>query len=161
MCSSDLVRSMATGGPSVVDACLTDVRDVADGLVRAAASGRPGERYLLAGEPCRKERIAEVTSALTGRKVAAMTPPRALLWLLGLVGELRAGMGGPDPDVTRASLADVYGRHLLYDSAKARRELGWSYRPVEDVLRDSLRWLVHLGALPASGRVPAPDPAWA
>lgn len=160
------VIAMVGGGPAVLDVALTDVRDVASGLLLAAEKGRAGERYLIAGDNCTKERIAQIVGGITGRKVKAMLPPRAVMWLLAAAGELRASLGGPDPDLTRAALADVYGRHLLYDHGKAVRELGWTFRPAEEAIRDAIRWVLFTGAL--TGRIAAdlrtklpPDPSWA
>lgn len=159
------VVAMVQGGPSVLDLAVTDVRDVAEGVLLAAERGRPGERYLLAGENCTKERIAEIVSAATGKPVRAMLPPRPVMWALAAVGELRARLGGPDPDITRDELADVYGRHLLYDSTKARTELGWTSRPAEDALRDAIRWAAASGMMAPKAaealrvRLP-PDPEW-
>lgn len=159
------VLGMATGGPAVLDLAITDVRDVADGVLLAAEKGRPGERYLLAGENCSKERVAELVSGVIGKPVKAMLPPRAVMWALAAAGELRARLGGPDPDITRAELADVYGRHLMYDSTKAREELGWTFRPADVALADTYRWLAAAGLLkgPVGDAVRArlpPDPEW-
>jgi dihydroflavonol-4-reductase len=157
------VLAMATGGPSVIDVAVTDVRDVAAGVLLAAEKGRPGERYLLAGENCTKERLAELVSAVTGKSVRPMLPPRPVMWMLAAAGELRARFGGPSPDITRDELADVYGRHLLYDSKKARTELGWSPRPADAAVKDAIAWAVSSGLMKASddlrARLPA-DPEW-
>jgi dihydroflavonol-4-reductase len=153
------VASMALGGPSVLDLAVTDVRDIAEGHLLAAERGKPGERYLLAGENCTRERVAELMTAVTGRKVRAMLPPRAVMWLIAAFGELRARAGGPDADLTRDAIADVYGRHLMYDHGKAVRELGWTFRPAADVIRDAVRWLIFLGDVkPIAGL--EPDPTW-
>lgn len=156
------ILAVAGGGPSVLDVAVTDVRDVADGVLLAAARGRPGERYLLAGENCTKEQLAAIVGVLTGRPAQAMLPPRFVMQILAWVGELRARLGGPDPDITRAEILDVYGRHLLYDSRKARSALGWSPRPAAEALGAALRWAVDQGwltgdvAASITAHVPAP-----
>ncbi|MCC7206742.1 MAG: dihydroflavonol 4-reductase, partial [Anaerolineae bacterium] len=35
--------------------------------------------------------------------------------------------------------------YYWYDNSLAEKELGWTYRPVEDMLRDSLAWLREAG----------------
>ena len=159
------ILAIAGGGPSVLDVAVTDVRDVADGVLLAASRGRAGERYLLSGQNCSKEELAAIVGGLTGRTVKAMLPPRFVMRALACVGEVRARLGGPDPDITRAEILDVCGRHLLYDSQKARTELGWSPRPAVEAVGASLRWAVDQGwlggevAQSVRARVPAASTA--
>jgi dihydroflavonol-4-reductase len=35
----------------------------------------------------------------------------------------------------------VIGRYAWYDTSKARRELGWTPRPLQETLEDTIRWL--------------------
>lgn len=160
------VMDMANGAPAVVDVTLTHVEDVAAGHRLAWEKGTPGQRYLLAGDHAMRERAASTMTALLGRKVRVLRPPYAVVWALALLQEKRFRLGGPEPDITRATLADL-GRngHLLYDAGKARRELGWTSRPLMDTLRDTLRWLAHrrriTGATGEALRAKWPaDPDW-
>jgi dihydroflavonol-4-reductase len=120
-------------------ACL-DVRDFADGMVRAAERGRSGERYLLAGENVTTNQLLERAAAVASVRAPKFTPPAFLLHgavaAIGLLSRLR---GKPAP-VTREVL-QVLDRYAWYDTAKARGELGWTPRPLDDTLRDTIGWL--------------------
>jgi hypothetical protein len=63
----------------------------------------------------------------------------------------------------------VLSAHLAYDSKRARTELGATFRPAREVMRDTFRWLLFVNALKprvaakvraALGSHAAPDPSW-
>ena len=56
----------------------TDVRDFADGMVRAAERGRPGERYLLTGENVTADELLERAAAIAGVRAPRFKPPMFL-----------------------------------------------------------------------------------
>lgn len=160
------LREMAGGGPSVLDLAITHVADLSRGMLLAAAKGRPGERYLLSGDNCTREWIAETLTELTGRRVKAMQPPWLVMRLIAWNEERKARNGSArDAGLTADQLADVWGGSLFYDSTRARTELGWSARPAREVLVDSLSWLAFRRELPedVAQRVLAArpaDPTW-
>ena len=118
----------------------TDVRDFADGAVRAAERGRSGERYLLTGENVTADQLLQRAAAMAGIRAPRWTLPTVLahgvIGALELVSRLR---GRPAP-VTRAVL-QVFGRYAWYDATKARTELGWMPRPLDQTLADTIEWL--------------------
>ena len=118
----------------------TDVRDFADGAVRAAERGRSGERYLLTGENVTAGQLLERAARIAGIRAPRWTLPAFLahgaIGALELVSRLR---GRPAP-VTREVL-QVLGRYAWYDATKARTELGWTARPLEQTLTDTIEWL--------------------
>jgi dihydroflavonol-4-reductase len=118
----------------------TDVRDFADGAVLAAERGRSGERYLLTGENVTAEQLLQRAARIAGIRAPRWTLPTFLahgvIGALELVSRLR---GRPAP-VTREVL-QVFGRYAWYDATKARTELGWTHRPLEQTLADTIEWL--------------------
>lgn len=138
-----LVKRLITGKLPItlaVGFSCTDVRDFADGMVRAAERGRSGERYLLTGENVTADQLLQRAAAIAGVRAPRFTPPMFLLRTAvaaaGVAGRLR---GKPAP-VTREVL-DVIGRYAWYDASKARHELGWSSRPLDETLADTIAWL--------------------
>jgi dihydroflavonol-4-reductase len=119
--------------------CL-DVRDFAAGAVLAAQVGRGGQRYLLSGENVTANELVQRAAAIAGVRAARFTPPRFLL--NGLVGALEvfARLRRKPAPVTRDVL-QIIGRYAWYDTSKARAELGWTPRPLQQTLEDTIRWL--------------------
>jgi dihydroflavonol-4-reductase len=119
--------------------CL-DVRDFAHGVLLAAERGGSGERYLLSGENVTADQLLERVSALAGTRVPRLHPPAFLLH--GLVGALGAisRLRRKPPPATREVL-QIIGRYAWYDTSKAARDLGWTPRPLDETLRDTIAWL--------------------
>jgi dihydroflavonol-4-reductase len=141
--ANKLLEKLATGKQRFmlpVGFACTDVRDFADGMVRAAERGRSGERYLLTGDNVTAVQLAQRVAAITGVPPPRFTPPtfllRAAVGVLGVVSRVRR----KPPPVTQEVL-DVIGRYAWYDASKARTELGWSSRPLDRTLADTLEWL--------------------
>lgn len=126
---------------------LVDARDVAATLEAAARRGVPGERYIAASSFVSYAELLEALERLSGVPAPTRRIPKTLALLYATVQELRAGLGGPPPNVTRERLHAVFAEHR-WDSSKARRELGVSFRPVEETLRDAVRWFVDNGYTP-------------
>ena len=119
--------------------CL-DVRDFASGVVLAAERGRSGQRYLLSGENVTTNQLLEQIASIAGVAAPRFRPP---LWLLRtLVGaiELLSWLRRKPAPVTRDVL-QIVGRYAWYDTSKAQRELGWSFRPLRATLDDTIRGL--------------------
>ena len=131
------VALVCAGGTSVVH-----VDDVAAGIAGALEAGKAGERYILGGDNVTVRQLAELTLELLGRPVRVVTIPRGLLRCLGRVA-LRFGLPIPlEPRVIPYAT-----RYWFCDSAKARRELGYSARPAQEVLEPTLGWLREVGRL--------------
>ena len=118
----------------------TDVRDFADGMVRAAERGRSGERYLLTGENVTADQLLQRSAAIAGVRAPRWKPPmflaRGAIAVLELVSRLR---GRPAP--VTGELLQVFNRYAWYDATKAQTELGWTHRPLDQTLTDTIAWL--------------------
>jgi dihydroflavonol-4-reductase len=163
------IVGLLQGNPSMFALCFSDVRDVAMGHVLAAKHGRPGERYLLTGELLTSAQVASTFREVTGVRPLDFTPPRFLLRWAAAAEELKARRTGQDAGVTRDQIDDFFGLALAYDASKARSELGATFRPARDVVRDATRWLMFVDALKPRvtaklrgvlGSAAAPDPDW-
>ncbi|HEY4057449.1 MAG TPA: FAD-binding protein, partial [Kofleriaceae bacterium] len=119
------------GGTSVVH-----VEDVADGIIAALDRGRPGERYILGGENLTIRQLAELTNELLGRRVRVVQMPN---WLVLAVAKAGGAVGAPlpfDPNVIPYAV-----RYWFMDNAKARRELGVTFRSARETLAPTIEWL--------------------
>lgn len=124
-----------------------DVRDVADAAVAALQKGRSGEAYLLPGEYVTVAGLAGLVHKVTGKSVPKFTAPD---WMLRLGLPFVHGyskLTGTTPLYTGEALDTLrYGSKLI-SSEKARRELGYSARPLETTIADSYDWFGQNGYL--------------
>ncbi len=119
--------------------CL-DVRDFAEGVLLAAERGTSGRRYLLTGENVTTNQLLERTAAIADVRPPRFEPPKFLLHaVVGAIEGISSVRGKPSP-ITRSVLR-VIGRYAWYDASRARAELGWSPRPLQETLTDTVRWL--------------------
>jgi dihydroflavonol-4-reductase len=119
--------------------CL-DVRDFADGVLLAAERGRSGQRYLLSGENVTAEQFLGLAATAAGVRPPRLQPPRPLLTavvtVIGLVSKLRK----KEPPITPGVL-QLIGRNAWYDTTRARSELGWTSRPLQQTVEETIAWL--------------------
>jgi dihydroflavonol-4-reductase len=116
-----------------------DVRDVADGHLRAAVHGRPGQRYILGGENRTFTAFFADLARVAPRPIFRVRIPAAVgTAAAALYDYLRRGRRSR-PYVT-AGHARVLPLFFYYDSAKARRELGYRARPLRETLADAYRF---------------------
>jgi dihydroflavonol-4-reductase len=121
-----------------------DVRDVVAGTVAAAERGRRGERYLLSGERLTVRALAELLADQAGgRRPRATIPVRALAWALPWVSTYARW-------TKRRPLYTAHALRILVSPCdfvhhKARRELGFSPRPMADTVVDALRFYREAG----------------
>ncbi len=114
------------------------VDDIADGHILAMDKGRNGESYILAGPPLTYKHMMEIWQTICG-----IPAPR--LWLPGWTADLSARLVSglertfkwnvaPSSEVL-ATQAD----YTFFAAAdKAKRELGWQPRPLEQTFKEVL-----------------------
>jgi len=141
----DFAKSMpvlaCTGGTGIVH-----VDDVAAGIVAALTHGRPGERYILAGENLTIRQLAELVLDLIGRRAPIIMVPNGLARFISRVA-VRLHLPAPfNPHVVAYAT-----RYWFVDNAKARRELGVTFRGARETIESTLQWLTQVGYL-ARGR---------
>jgi farnesol dehydrogenase len=107
------------------------VDDVAEGHLLALERAAPGSRYILGGENATVDRFFEVLARRLGRRRPRLHLPRSLLLFAGALEEWRARLTGKGPLLTRGE-ARTYKHHWAYDDARARRELGYRGRSLEE-----------------------------
>jgi len=131
---------------------IADVDDVADGHLAIEAHGRPGEKYLVAGENLTYRRMFEILAELTGLPAPRREVGRVASMAGGLLAEAGARLFGLPPLATYRYARDLVGRYMYYSSAKAQADLGWTHRPARDALARSVAWYLAAGRVPPSRR---------
>lgn len=117
-----------------------DVRDVVDAGLAALERGRNGEAYLLSGTYVTVAELARRVGDITGVATPALTVPNWLLRAsLPAVG-LYAAITSRPPLYTGEMLDTLQQGAIQVSSEKARRELGFSSRPLNDTIADAYDW---------------------
>lgn len=117
-----------------------DVRDIADGLVRAAEHGKPGRIYLLSGRFASIPDLMDLIQSASGVKKPALRLPQWILKPLMPGIEFYYRATGRPPQFTRGSLR-LLSLNVTVDSSRARDELGYNPRPLEETVKDTVDWL--------------------
>jgi dihydroflavonol-4-reductase len=128
------------GGPNVVA-----VEDVIDGIMKAWAKGRSGERYILSGENWTvKQLFTEIASA-AGVEPPKYLLPSSVLHTIGFLGDILRPLGIKGP-ITRENAWTSTMFHW-FDNSKAKRELGFNPRPARIAIHNSVEWMKQHGLL--------------
>jgi len=123
------------GGASFVG-----VGDAVDGTIAAMERGEAGEHYLLAGENLRYAEALPIIAEEIGGRAPPVELPPALIHAAGpVVGTVNDRLG------TRmfpfdAEMAQLSTSELFYSPRKAQRELGYSYRPLRELVASAWSW---------------------
>jgi dihydroflavonol-4-reductase len=126
---------------------LIDVRDVAEGMIRAMERGQPGRRYLLGHENLSILTVFRMLARLTGLPEPRWRVPYAVALAAAYASEFVA-----DVYTHRAPAATVTGvkltrRRMHFDPARSLAELGLQPRPVAGTLAETVAWFRALGWL--------------
>lgn len=135
--------------PAYVDTGLNlvDVRDVAEGHLRAAETGRHGEKYILGNRNLTLKEIFDMLAEITGLPSPRIRLPHAIPLAFAQVSELWASLRGKPPRVSPESVR-MSMKRMFFDAGKAVRELGMPQSPVEDALERAVRWFRDHGYAP-------------
>jgi dihydroflavonol-4-reductase len=140
----DVIREAAISRPALyVDGAydFVDVRDVADGLIAAAESGRQGESYILSGQKISVRYLLETVREITGRHFFQMKIPFDLAKFAALFTPLYYSHARVNPRFTPYSL-EVLRSNSNISHAKATRELGYQPRPLYESIHDAVKWFL-------------------
>ena len=135
--------------PAYVDTGLNVVHvdDVAAGHLLALSRGRTGERYILGGEDMTLEQILGEIARIVGRNPPRVRLPYALVLPMAYVAEGVARISGRSGRLTLEGLR-MSRKRMFFSSAKAERELGYSWRPPAEAFADAVRWFRGRGWIP-------------
>lgn len=128
-----------------------DVRDVVNGCIAAIEKGRSGEKYLLSGQWRSLKDVTTLITKSTGMKTTSHVMP---FWvaLLGLPFiTVFSKITGGEPLYTKESLQIIKNGNRNISNAKARNELGFNPRNLEETIRDLFVWFSKDGSLKSRG----------
>ncbi|ERM97136.1 uncharacterized protein LOC18425069 [Amborella trichopoda] len=122
------------------------VEDVVNGHVAAMQKGRIGERYLLTGENSSFGHVFDIASVITGTSRPMFHIP---LWVIEVYGWLSVFWGhvtGKLPLISYPTVR-VLQHQWAYSCEKAKAELGYNPRGLNEGLSEIFPWLKDLGLI--------------
>jgi dihydroflavonol-4-reductase len=127
--------------PAIIDGgcCVVDARDVAAAMLTATEKGRDREKYIVGGTFHTLEEILKGLEKVSGLPGPRMRLPHPVVMAYAWVSELVARLTGGPVLVSREGVRTMHAK-MRHSSAKAERELGASFRPLEETLRDIVAW---------------------
>jgi len=125
---------------------IVDVRDVALAIERAL--GAPPGRWMLGGTFLTYGELRDAIARVTGVRRPAPPTPGPVLRFAGRAGDLVKRVVPFDYPLTYEAMT-MATRACPYDSDATCRDLGVQWRPVDETLADSIRWLAAHGDLKA------------
>lgn len=140
---SRMLLDFVSGKNSAYADCILniiDVRDVAAGHRLACARGRPGHRYILNCHSLAMASFLECLETLTSRPMPSWRIPDAVALTVSAGVELWSNLiSGREPIAplagTRMGL-----KPIIFDSSRAKTELGLPTTPFAVTLRDAIAW---------------------
>lgn len=116
-----------------------DVRDVVAASIQAIESGRSGEKYILSGEFCSLKDLTYKISKISGCKIPRFVPV-PIARLACPVFQFYSAVTNTDPLYTQQSLDLLVSSPVNISSEKAKKELDYNPRPLEETLIDTFAW---------------------
>ena len=115
-----------------------DVADAAMGHLLAADKGKPGERYILGGVNMSWPELIDCVAEVSGhRHPVLVLPPET-----ARVAQIREAM--KLPSALPAEGFGLMAKDWRFSSEKAKRELGYTTRPLDDTIEATVDWYLEL-----------------
>jgi dihydroflavonol-4-reductase len=124
-----------------------DVRDISDAVAKAIELDISGERYLLSGGWKSLKELSLAVGKVTGNKTPTMIAPMTIAKIGLPFIQAWARMRKEHPLYTKDSLDVIQMSSKNVSHTKAERDLGFTARPLEETVRDTLGWFEEQGYL--------------
>lgn len=118
-----------------------DVRDVADGAIKACKFGRSGQCYILSNQFFTIRDFLNQIAEISGKKKISLVLPMGLAKVTAPLSEIYYKLLRQPPLYTRYSLYTLTAKSS-FSNEKARRELHYCNRPMEETITDTVCWLM-------------------
>ena len=134
--------SLIKGG---IDFC--DVRDVATAIANAIDRGRTEQAYLLSGKWHSLAELQQIIMRIRGdKKRIPVFPAWTAYYGLPAI-QLLASFKKRSPLYTRESIDTLVYSNEKISNEKAKEELGYTCRPLEESVADAIQWYKQMGWL--------------
>ena len=140
-CANGRMKATLKGGYNFVD-----VRDVSNGIILAAEKGKPGECYILAGHSITIQELMAIIEKLTGKKAPKFVIARWFAFITGALSEIYYKIVHEKPLFTSYAVYTT-GTNHNFSIEKAKKELGYTVRNIEETIQDTIEWYKERGEI--------------
>jgi dihydroflavonol-4-reductase len=117
-----------------------DVRDLADGVIACAKNGRKGEGYIMSNRLVSIQDIFSLIHRFAGTPEIKLVLPVPVAKFFAFFAERISRITKKPAKMTTFSIYNL-ARNNNFDCSKAVRELGFTCRPFEKTIQDTVEWL--------------------
>jgi dihydroflavonol-4-reductase len=122
------------GGMEFVDA-----RDVAQAMINAVERGKSGERYIVSSGFHSMSELVKVVEKASNVPAPRLHAPYAVMLMVARLAETRAKLTNTSSQITVSGIQSLV-QVRPHSNAKAKRELGITFRPFEESIHDEVKW---------------------
>ncbi len=148
--SGELIRaSLEVPGPAVAfagGASYVDVRDAAEVHVLAALRGKRAERYVATAHNLSNTQLAQAIERGTDRNRKVHTLPVAAARAIVRGFEVQSRLTKEPPLLSR-TFFEFTLKPAYFSNEKVKRDLGATFRPIDESVRDAVRWFRDRGMI--------------
>ena len=119
------------------------VDDAARAMILAADRGCVGERYLISDRMITNADVVRIAAEAAGMPAPTKSVPLPMSYAMAALGSIKGRLKGTDERLSINSLR-LMRAEAPVDCGKAKRELDWQPRPVEESIREAARFWVGL-----------------
>lgn len=145
--SGKLILEAIKGGPPVYmdgGASYVDVRDCAEVHVRVAESGKRGETYIATGHNLTNEDFMRTIDRCLDKPRTLLKLPVAAARVVVRGMNTWAARQGAEPRLPQ-NFFEYSVKPCFFDNTKSRQELGVTYRPIDETVRDAIAYFRSTG----------------
>ncbi len=127
--------------PGILDGgtCMVDARDVAQAAINTVEKGISGDRYIVAGQYLSLENLFQTLEKVTGIPCPQRRFPYQVTLVYAWITGIYARLTGTKSVLPLEGIRTMHLKRQV-TSAKAISQLGATFRPLEQTLRDVVDW---------------------
>jgi len=121
--------------------CWAHIDDIVEGHILAMEKGKPGETYIIGGEPVKFYDVFKLAAQVSRKRVPLKIPYQMFRIMSMLAKPFDSVL---PPTYTSESLRVYSGTTYWGDDSKAKRELGYKPRPFREGWTETVRYEMSL-----------------
>ena len=118
---------------------INDVEEIAKGHVAAYEKGKFAATYILSGENITFKKFYEILVANSRQKMPKFKMPKFVIFTASWIFSKLFKLVGKEFPISPAYVQSVVGNYSWYDCSKAKNELGYQIKPIEEVLKNAVQ----------------------